>query len=254
MSDLFDGVVPQTEHDNAPVDYVKYAASKFSNENGELDVQALARGKYEADLFIEKMKSEQSELRKDYETRLSLEAFLEKTMTQKTSNVQNLNSNDPQGVSEQKREPVINPTVDEDRLAELIKSTLKQESTKATQEQNIQATKKALASAWGRDYSNKLQEKAEELGVGKEFLSKLASESPKAFLSLMGVEPTKSVDPGYAPPSTNSRQPMGAPPVGTKNKQYYDKLKKADPKLYWSAKTQSEMHKEALRLGEAFFN
>lgn len=252
-ADLFDGAPLQTEHDNAPVDYVQYAASKFRKEDGELDVVALARGKYEADLFINKMQSEQNELRKELETRLALEAYLEKTIVQKPANKSDPSNIDPQGREEQSQETAVKP-FDENRLAELIKSTLKQESTKATQEQNVIHAKKMLQGAWGKDYANKLAEKADELGVGKEFLSRLASESPKAFLSLVGVESSKPVDTGYAPPSTQSRQPMGAPPVGIKNKAYYDKLKKADPKAYWSAKTQAEMHKDAIRLGEAFFN
>ena len=35
---------------------------------------------------------------------------------------------------------------------------------------------------------------------------------------------------------------------------YYEKLKKADPKRYWTADIQAQKHKDALRLGMAFFD
>lgn len=251
MTDIFAQTEQTDNRDPAPVNYVEYVTSKFKTEEGALDVEALARGKYESDAFIAKLQAEQADLRKDLETRLALEEYLAKTMNKEPSNPESSsNSGQPAPVEQANKGTAI----DENTIQELIRKTLHSENTKTTETQNLETTRSELMKAWGRDYSGKLEEKAKELGLGKEFLNKLAAQSPKAFLSLVGAEIKGPVDTGYAPPSTGARPQVGGNPVGVKNKAYYDKLKKADPKTYWSAKTQAEMHKDAIRLGESFFN
>ena len=257
MTDLFnanDGSSPVADPtDQAPANYVDYATSKFRTADNKLDVEGLAKGKYESDLFIQKLQREQAEMRKELETRLSLEAYLEKTM--------NSASKAPQAAPDRSNiegttlieASAGNAGLSEAQIAELIRKTLSTETKRSTQTQNIESTKTAMEAAWGQNYSAKLAAKANELGLGKDFLNNLAAESPKAFLSLMEVKPVSQIDNSYSPPVSSVRPGDSKAPIGVKNQTYYAALKKADPKTYWLAKTQAEMHREALRLGDSFF-
>lgn len=259
MTDLFNGTTPEqtiNPTEQPPANYIDYATSKFRTTDNKLDVEGLAKGKYESDLFIQKLQREQAEMRKELDTRLSLEAYLEKTMNSagkapaatSESNVQEqpLGHEVPAGTK-------AASGLTEEQIAELVRKTLSTETNRSIQTRNIETAKAELEKAWGPHYANKLAEKARELGLGKDFLNGLAAESPKAFLSVLEVKPSSPVDPNYAPPQSSVRPTDGKAPVGVKNQSYYNALKKADPKTYWLAKTQSEMHREALRLGEAFF-
>lgn len=257
--DLFSADTNQqadNQHDPDPASYVEYATSKFKNAEGKLDIEALARGKYESDRFIQKLQNEQAELRKDLETRLALEAYLEKTIGKgmSTNTPSNTNQSDNLGNDEPGNGEPANKGLNEEAIAALIKKTLSQETQKATQDKNINTVRQEMEKVWGKDYSSKLATKAEELGVGKEFLNRLAMESPKAFLSVMGVEAKSQVNASvFTPPQTGVRSTT-TEQVGVRNKAYYDQLKKSNPGEFWRSNTQAQMHKDALRLGEAFFN
>lgn len=259
MTNLFEnnGTTPEAAApiDPAPANYVEYATSKFRTAENKLDVEGLAKGKYESDLFIQKLQREHAEMRKELETRLSLEAYLEKTISSagkaplapdnSNANVQPTSLEAPAGG---------NAGLTEAQIAELIRKTLSTETQKTAQTRNIEATKSAMEKAWGINYSAKLAAKASELGLGKDFLNNLAAESPKAFLSLMDVKQQDQIDPSYSPPVSSVRPGDPKFPVGVKNQSYYAALKKSDPKTYWLPKTQAEMHREALRLGDTFFS
>ena len=88
----------------------------------------------------------------------------------------------------------------------------------------------------------------------------MAMTSPKSLLALVGgpvkkeqTTNTQADSSLFVPPTGNRSSGQGGGNSMERNKAYYDKLKKDDPKGYWSVSTQAQMHKDAIRLGASFF-
>lgn len=233
------------------VNYVEAMSQKF-NKEGKLDVEGLAKGKFEADQFIETMKTEMAELRKELDTRISLQTFLDQQKNTQVTPPVSSSVPTSQNQNTQGNEPV--PTKKED-IAELVKQAILQEKTALTREQNIAVSVSELQKMFGNSYVDKLTKVSQDLGVGKEFLNELAATQPKAFLKLVSDNTAPKTTPtnAFVPPRTQQTQAPSSS-AGARNWNYYQNLKKSDPKTYFASTTQNEMHREALRQGDAFYN
>lgn len=220
------------------------------------DNEALARAKAESDAFILRLQAEAEELRKDLNTRLTVEQILEKnTQPDPVPNQQGLNNQTPPKTEENK-----NTAVD---IEKLVNDKLAEAELKRVQNTNLALVRETLENTWGNDYVTRLKEKASELGLGEGFLQNLAMEQPKAFLKLIdaSVEERKpasnqSANQLFVPPSGNERTRTNSfsPTNGDRTKSYYDKLKETNPIEYWKPSVQNQMHQDAIRIGERFFN
>jgi hypothetical protein len=210
------------------------------------DDEALARGKYEADEFIEQLKREQDELRKELATRMTLEEFWEKTHSQSKTN-------EDQGTPPP-REPAAQsnaPTKEE--IAELVRQQLSEATTQSQKVRNVEYVKSELAKTFGPNFSEKLRQRAEELGSSIDFLGSMAETQPKAFLTLMTGGVVTTTPPRHdAPPRTQVRTEGPSPKTGKTFKDY-ERIRRENPTLYWQASTQQEIFKAAKELGEAFY-
>lgn len=92
-----------------------------------------------------------------------------------------------------------------------------------------------------------VQAKAAAMGVEPSYLKEAAFKSPKAFFSLMGIDPeSKPTSLSTPAPSADVNPNMlGAGKPKANTYEYYNQLRKSDPKLYWSPKVQSQMHRDA---------
>ncbi len=219
-------------------------------------VNDLARGKLEADSFIEKIKAENNELRvllKHTEGKISQAATVEDILKRvgsgsntasdtPTANVPS--SNQPVGLT---REDVVN------LLAE------KERQTKAFE--NYTLANRKLIEAYGDRAKEIVAIKASELGIAPGMLKAMAESSPKAFLAVLGVN--------GAPHQAAAR--AGAGVMGTvntagmnnlpsvdavRNQAYYDKMRKEVGSIKFATNTQLQlqMHKDMERLGDSFFS
>jgi len=216
------------------------------------DDEALAKGKAESDLYILSMQRETKELRAELEARLALEEVAERTAPR---NAPITNSN-PQGTPPLADERVENkaaPVPTRTELAQLIKETMQEEQTKTTMDSNRSLVLQELKKTWGDNYIPHLNAKANELGMDKDMLDSLAARSPKAFLALVANEPSRGTTQD-APPVSKSNTGFVADTSSVRNEEYYSKLRKSDPKRYFSAATQVQRHKDALEMGAKFFN
>lgn len=206
----------------------------------------LARAKIEADRFIEQLKKEADEARTELRSRLSLEELSEQLLSR---TVQPNPGTPPQEADRRQDDPPANPI---DLKAELQK-LLQEEKTKASREQNIAEARKALKDRFGGDYNATLRQIAEELGVSDKFLADTAATSPVAFLKL--VDSVKAPDPNrpLAPPQGHVDTSKQFNPQSVKNNAYYQRLRKEDPKRYFSKQIQRELYEEAMRQGSKFF-
>jgi hypothetical protein len=153
-----------------------------------------------------------------------------------------------------------NKTFSEEDISKLVEEKFTQAEIARAQANNLDLVRSSLMNTWGQDFVNNLKAKANELGVSEDFLDKLARNQPKAFLKLVDAEatPQKKESVFFAPPTgmmnTKVNRVDGFAPSGDRTKTYYDNLKAKDPSSYWSPNVQNQMHNDAIRLGEKFFD
>jgi hypothetical protein len=98
--------------------------------------------------------------------------------------------------------------------------------------------------------------KAKELGLHPSDMKELAAKSPKAFLTTMGVDPdVKPVSSSTPAPRSDVRPDMvnpGAPKPRTYR--FHEDVRKSNPSLYNSISYQQKLMKDAMELGDEFFN
>lgn len=236
MTDLFDN----NQNVEVSFDDLVGEGKKFKTPDD------LAKAKAESDRFIEQLKREAEEARTELRSRLSLEELSEQLLSR---TVERNQATTPEEVNRKQEE---NPApIDLDKRLEEF---FEQKTAKQRRDENIQKTREALKERFGGDYNATLRQIAEELSVSDKFLADAAATSPKAFLQL--------VDSVRAP---DNNRPL-TPPQGTvdtskqfnqqlnKNNAYYQKLRKEDPKTYFSKKVQTEIHNEAMRQGAKFYD
>lgn len=90
------------------------------------------------------------------------------------------------------RETRVAPSVDEASLAGVVDRALTAAQQKAEANRNVAVVKEQLTKMFGDKVNEKYKAKAEELGVGVNFLNDLAAKSPKAVLEFFGGKPNAS--------------------------------------------------------------
>lgn len=244
MTNLFDPTDVPSVREPVKFDDLVGEGKKFR------DPDALANGKQEADIFIERLKEELADTRRQLQSQERLDEIKE-LLLRSNAPSRTDNQTDPNpGV----HEPNAAPFKPED-LKQLLEQTLSEREVKARQEANLETARKALVDAFGNGYVETLKIKAQELGMSQDKLHSLAAESPAALLRLVGVEPNKPAPNNlFTPPSSQVRSSTSNPMDQDRTQKYYKELKARDPKEYWRAETQIKMEKDAQRLGPAFFN
>lgn len=95
-----------------------------------------------------------------------------------------------------------------------------------------------------------VQKRAQELGVSVEWLRDSAGRSPSAFFATMGISQGASQSTPASRPGVHLDT---GPNSNVKNFEYFDRIRKENPKLYFTAATQTEMMKEARNQGSDFY-
>jgi hypothetical protein len=244
MTDLFND-----SDDNPDIDPNKdYFSDLVGDGKKYKDNAAAGRALVEKDAFIERLKAEAHGLRQELNTRLKLEEVIDRI----SSTSKSPNSEQPP------REPdngqAASQLTPED-VQKLVTQTLTDDAKKTQRDRNLAVVEDKLQEVFGPTFRRTVKAQAAKLGLGEEFLKDLAAEQPTAFLKLMevGEREHSSVTPPPAP-SVNSAALGFRPTQGVKRKSYYDSIKKQDPRRYWSPSVQNEMHNEALKQGQSFFD
>lgn len=247
MTDLFKD--PQDQED---LDTTKNFLEELVGEGKKFKTeQDLARGKVEADRFIAQLQGEIAGIRQELTTRLTLEQFMDKMNIKDGAGAPSQNGSDNQ----EDRSGGEKQLSLED-IQRLIDEGVTKKETQRAQERNLEFVQQKLVESFGNEYVSKLKATSQETGLSEQALQNMAKESPKAFLKLVGATETRQQSPAnslFTPPANQARNPSGFQPTGEKTKSYYDELKKRNAAEYWSPTVQNQMHKDAQRLGERFF-
>lgn len=116
---------------------------------------------------------------------------------------------------------------------------------------NLDTVAKKLAELEGspKAASELIKRKADELGVTVDWLKETASRSPDAFYNTIGLSRDavgrKTPTPGSDVRFDNRDNSRGF--------EFFDKMRKDNPKLYYSASTQREMFESRKKMGEDFY-
>jgi NADH dehydrogenase/NADH:ubiquinone oxidoreductase subunit G len=94
-------------------------------------------------------------------------------------------------------------------FASIAEQVYERRQQEVAQQSNVQQVNSVMHEKFGDNARTHVEQKAQELGVGVEFLSSLAATSPKAFLAYFDTQPA----PG-TPSTPSTSQPRQAPVAG----------------------------------------
>ena len=248
MTDLFkadDKIIQGDQLDPAgeanPFDELVGDGKKYKSKE-ELAYAALNK-----DAHIARIERENADQRKRLEESMTVKSILDKLDADRTNSnrdEQHLDEHDDQVVNAQdKRTPAD--------VESLARKVYTEEQQKAQALRNQDTVIKALSDVWGNDFSRRLEARTAELGLSKDKVNELAATAPKALITMM--IPAKATV-GDASPPRSSFTPQPDHQSGTRNKSFYDRLKKSNPELYKSERMTKQRHDDAIKLGNAFFN
>jgi vacuolar-type H+-ATPase subunit I/STV1 len=206
-------------------------------------VEDLARGKLEADQFIEKLKTEGKEMR---EVLKEMEEKVNKSET-----VRDILSESRGESSEDNQSPQYST----DEIVKLVDERLTQKTEAQRAKANRERANAALLKYFGNDDAKArefVKSEAVRLGMDPKELGELSEKSPDAFLRIVGVnKPSKS-----APPAFESQVNSEAELVGgqVRDAVYYSELRKKLGHRFFEPDIQQQRMRDAQQLGDRFYN
>lgn len=247
MTKLFDDRNAPSARSGVPADNQEdqpesFLAALVGEDKKFRDHEALAKAKWESDTkYIPRLESENEQLRQELQKRLTAEELVQQLRSA------NQPPRDPEDLDPN---PVNNtPDIKNEVLAE-VKKLLEREQSKTQAQRNVEIVSNELRSVWGPNFQGKLATRAKELDLEPDYLATLAEQKPQTFLKL--VLPPKQMSTDYAPPQSSRNVPSNV--SGERNNAYYQKMKKENPKQYWTKANLAQEHRDAVRLGDKFFD
>lgn len=215
------------------------------------DVEALAKGKVEADAFIATLQNQISILADELKNaNLSAErkTALENLMSTLTNTTKNPSETKPGNQPQESNNQQTGLSHDD------VVKLLEARETAEAQKRNLQSAYAPVRKLYGEKTDEVLNAKAKELGMSREALDNLAKTSPAAFVNVVGVNTRDNSTRPMANHSSvsNPVDSTGAPVV--RNKAYYDNLSKTMGawKYVTDRQIQVQLHKDMKALGDAW--
>lgn len=231
------------------IDDTDQIPDKYLERFKDAEKEAVIREKYKTDRYAESLTQRLDEMREDYlklreehMARASLQELVDRLAAGQ------LTSSDDTPANEDNDKPTIDLT----KIDELVEQKLTQKELERKQTDNFNQVKKKLTERFGRNYQEVLKEQQETLGLSDEYVNSIAKSSPRAFFKLMGLDEEAKDNTFTSPPPSRTRSDSFAPRVEKRTWAYYEKMRKEQPKVYYSPKTQVQMHKDREELGQEF--
>lgn len=238
------------QNDQIQIDQNKNYLEELVGEGKKFKtVEDLARGKAEADMYIEHFKKTQDELRQDY-SRLREEYNAGPTLKELIDQLKNTKQSDIDGTHIENEDK--SAALDLSKIEELVQSKLQAAKQQEKEEANYSSVQNKLLEVYGPNYVQTLKQKVSELGLTTDFVNDLARKHPKVLFRTLGIEGARPNETFQAPPQSTNRSDPFAPNVNKRTFAYYEKMRKTEPAKYFDPKIQDQMFKDALELGDAF--
>ena len=229
---------------NEQVNPLDYAKTKFANESGEIDLEKLARGKFESDRHIQTLETELAELRKKAEQGMAVKDLLEAIKSNRPA------SEEPTPAPKDEGDPAAKSN--ERPIEEIVAEQLSKKETERKETENFDTVVNKLNEVWGNNVSTELRKAASALGMSVKELEGMGRKSPQALFKLLGVDNTPRPPSGTTAPTSSVN--LGTRNPSVRNQSYYNELYKSNPKLRTDPKTAAQEMRDAIALGADFFN
>jgi C4-type Zn-finger protein len=239
----------QTQEETSPQGSFLSKLVEAKGENWK-DPEVLAKGKIEADGYIQTLEGQLTQMREDLKKKEYQDEVLEQLQKKATESTA-VNNGVPNNNNSNTEGENTTRNLSEEDLKSLVEQTLNQREADAVTKTNLQRVDEELDKTFGTNAEEVVKKKAEELGMSMDRLSEIASESPNAFFTLIG-EPK----PTFNPMVNGSVRTEGVNmQVSTdRNWQYYQKLRRENPNQYYEPKMQQQLLQDRMRLGDNFGN
>ena len=232
---------------------VDVAAELIGEGKKYKDLSAAAKALLEKDRFIERLKAENAEVRASLQGEEKMDAFLEKLRAAQNSGTAS-NSVTNQGEPSTNQNQSNNQTPSKALTVEEVQKLMEDRERTAAEQRNLEASIQKVRDAFGANYKAVMTAKADELGMSQDYLLNLAKTQPKAFAKLIDADVAQQGR-GTTPTSSVNTAALGGKRTGEKNNEYYKTLRKQiGDANFFQPNIQNQLHKDAQRLGEAFFS
>lgn len=231
----------------APIDPDKDYYAELVGEGKKYKTnQDAGRAIAEKESMIVSLLREKRELEEDLRSRQSLSEITDRLSRLETASKTSPSTErtDPPETDGEK------PEVDFDALVE---KKLSQREQVNQQRKNLIDVKEKLVASFGENYPAHVKKIARDLDMSEQELNVLAATKPKVFFKTIGLDDRKPETDVFTPPPSSRMNPGFKPSADTKNWKYYQDMRKSDPGKYHNPSTQLEIHRQAIKLGEAFY-
>lgn len=207
----------------------KFDKTKYANDTELL--KALAKKAVHGDRTIDQRNKEFDELREDFLKERANNVATAK-LEDLVKNIQSRDNNDQQAPPS---DGVKQASLDPEALAKLVAQQVAALKAQEQEEANVNKVEAKLKDRYGDNARNVIREKMNALSLTDEDIKFLAKKSPDAVLNALGLN--QPVHDDYqAPPRSNVRSDSFKPTVEVRDALYYEKMRREDPKSYFSEK------------------
>ncbi len=207
--------------------------------------------KVESDLYIKTLTSRLDDLRKDY-LALREESTAKASLEELISRQEKLLTTNPETLPPTIRDDVNQPSLKSEDIDAILEQKLTAREQLNKQTENFNFVKAKLREQFGDNAGTALKQRMDTLGLDQAFTDELAKKHPSVFLRTFGMEEQPRQNDYSPPPRSNQRPDRFAPKVQKRDWNYYQELKKGDPRMYLDPKTAIQMHNDAIALGDEF--
>jgi len=210
------------------------------------DLEALAKGKLEADRHIGEITKTLDELRAELAKQDYAKSLLDTMSKGSETRTEQPPPNNPSPSNTE------NTTQSASDIESLVEKVITEKEKNRTVSQNISVVGEEMERQFGDKAGQILKSKSQELGMSIDRLKEIAAESPTAFFQLIGVSAQKKATMNTAPQSSVRSETFNSNSQD-RDFDYYQKLRKDNRSLYYSPKVQNMMLQDRERLGSRFY-
>ena len=239
----------QTQEATPPQDSFLSKLVEAKGENWS-NPEVLAKGKLEADSYIQTLETQLSHMREDLKKKEYQEEVLDQLQKKATDSTA-VNNGVPNNNNSNADGENTTRNISEEDLKSLVEKTLTERDKDSVVKQNLMLVNAEMEKSYGTEATAKIQEKAQELGMSFERMQQIASESPNAFFNLIG-EPKKD----FRPMVQGSVRTEGVNMQASTERDwsYYQNLRRDNRSLYYTPKIQRQLMEDKGRMGDRFGN
>lgn len=232
-----------------PLEHLIGEGGKFYDPDRNIALQKLAKGKIEADSFIQIKNKSFDDLTQDYLTlkeqdkaRARLEEIADRIANQQS----------PSNSAQPHANEVNPPPFDSNKITELFDQRLSQWEVAKREEENAKTVRAKLQERFGTNYQTIVNQQIQELGISNEEFNQRARRNPKDLFRTLGLDQEPRREDFQTPPRSNVRSDNFAPSTKKRTWAYYQEMKAKNPNEYLSPQTQTQMLQDMKSLGESF--